>query len=78
MPSIVLDDGAWKIIEAALYYPGRLISQLVIDNLWLDIRLEIQDYVDYDLDILVRNIHVINLSGRKRRAKLFVPSGLRN
>ena len=66
-----LDDGAWKI-KKQLYYPGRLISQLVIDNLWLDIRLEIQDYVDYDLDILVRNIHVINLSGRKRRAKLFV------
>ena len=66
-----LDDGAWKV-KKQLYYPGRLISQLVIDNLWLDIRLEIQDYVDYDLDILVRNIHVINLSGRKRQAKLFV------
>lgn len=65
-----LDDGAWKVKQA--YYPGRLISRTIANNLWLDIRLEIQDYVDSELDILVRNIHVVNLSGRERRAKLFL------
>ena len=65
-----LDDGAWKVKRA--YYPGRLISRTIANNLWLDIRLEIQDYVDSELDILVRNIHVVNLSGRERHAKLFL------
>ena len=65
-----LDDGAWKVKQA--YYPGRLISRTIANNLWLDIRLEIQDYVDSELDILVRNIHIVNLSGRERRAKLFL------
>ena len=65
-----LDDGAWKVKQA--YYPGRLISRTIANNLWLDIRLEIQDYVDSELDILVRNIHVVNLSGRERHAKLFL------
>lgn len=65
-----LDDGAWKVQQA--YYPGRLISRTIANNLWLDVRLEIQDYVDSELDILIRNIHVINLSGRERHAKLFL------
>ena len=65
-----LDDGAWKVKQA--YYPGRLISRTIANNLWLDIRLEIQDYVDSELDVLVRNIHVVNLSGRERHAKLFL------
>ena len=65
-----LDDGSWKIKQS--YYPGRLISRTIANNLWLGIRLEIQDFVDSDLDALIRNIHVINLSGRRRSAKLFV------
>lgn len=68
-----LDDGAWKVRQE--YYPGRLISRTIANNLWLDIRLEIQDYVDSELDVLVRNIHVVNLSSRERHAKLFLHQG---
>lgn len=65
-----LDDGAWRIRQ--LYYPGRLISRSIADNHWLDIRLEIQDFVDSELNVLARNIQVINLSGRQRQIKLFL------
>ena len=68
-----LDDGAWKVQQA--YYPGRLISRTIANNLWLDMRLEIQDYVDSELDVLVRNIHVVNLSRRSRQVKLFLHQG---
>lgn len=65
-----LDDGAWKVHQG--YYPGRLIARTIADNLWLGIRLEIQDYIDSEFDVLIRNIHVINLSGRERSIKLYL------
>lgn len=65
-----IDDGAWKVRQD--YYPGRLIGRTIANNLWLDIRLEIQDYADAELDVFARNIHVVNLSGRRRNIKLFL------
>lgn len=65
-----LDDGAWKVSQT--YYPGRLISRTIADNHWLDIRLEIRDFIDSELSVLARNIQIINLSGRRRQIKLYL------
>lgn len=65
-----LDDGTWNIKLS--YYPGRPISHVVADNPWLNFRVEIQDFVDYDLNVLVRNFHVINTANRPRHAKLYL------
>ena len=65
-----LDDGTWKVQQT--YYPGRLISRTIANNLWLGIRLEIQDLIDNDYDVMIRNIHIINLSNRARDIKLFM------
>lgn len=65
-----IDDGTWHVRQD--YFPNCLISRTIANNPWLNIRLEIKDYVDSELDILVRNIQVINLSTRPRKAKLFL------
>lgn len=65
-----LNDGAWEI--SSKYYPGRLITHTVANNNWLNIRLEFQDFVDNELNVLSRNIHVYNLSNRRRTIKLFM------
>lgn len=65
-----LDDGAWSIKQD--YYPGRLIGRTIANNPWLDIRIEFQDFVDYELNVFARNIHIINLADRPRDIKLFL------
>lgn len=65
-----LNDGAWNIKSS--YYPGRLILHTIANNNWLGLRLEFMDYVDNELNILSRNIHVINMSNRNRHLKLFL------
>ena len=65
-----LDDGTWTI--KASYYPGRLIGHIIADNPWLEFRIEIQDFVDYSQNVLVRNFHIINTSKRDRKVKLYL------
>ncbi len=65
-----LDDGTWRVEQK--YYPGSLVGQTIANNRWLGIRLEIQDYVDSELNVLSRNINVINLTNRPKDVKLFM------
>ena len=65
-----LDDGTWQIRQD--YLPGQLISKTTATSSWLSLRLNIQDYVDSEINVLVRNIHVVNLSKRQRLIKLFM------
>lgn len=65
-----LSDGTWQIKQQ--YIPGRLIGKTVATNEWLGFAIEFQDFVDSELNVFARNIHVINLSDRSRRAKLFL------
>lgn len=64
-----LDDGAWRVTER--YYPGSLVGQTIADNRWLGIRLEIQDSIDSELNVLARSINVVNLTGRHRQLRLY-------
>ncbi len=65
-----LDDGAWNITQK--YYPGRLIGRTIANNPWLDICIEFQDFVDYELNVFARNVHVINTANRRRDIKLYL------
>ena len=65
-----LSDGSWKIKQK--YILGRLIGKTVATNEWLGFAIEFQDFVDSELNIFARSIHVINLSDRNRHAKLFL------
>ncbi|MCL2173942.1 glycoside hydrolase family 15 protein [Candidatus Saccharibacteria bacterium] len=65
-----LSDGSWQIQQH--YLPGRLIGKTVVTNEWLGFAIEFQDFVDSELNVFARNIHVINLNDRPRRAKLFL------
>jgi GH15 family glucan-1,4-alpha-glucosidase len=65
-----LSDGSWKIKQQ--YIPGRLIGRTVATNEWLGFSIEFEDFVDHELPVFARNIHVINLSGHPRQAKLFM------
>lgn len=65
-----LSDGTWKIKQQ--YMAGRLIGKTVATNEWLGFAIEFQDFVDSELNVFARNIHVINLSDRARYVKLFL------
>jgi GH15 family glucan-1,4-alpha-glucosidase len=65
-----LSDGSWQIKQQ--FVPGRLIGKTVATNEWLGFSIEFQDFVDSDLNVFARNIHVINTSDRARAAKLFL------
>ncbi len=65
-----LDDGTWQIRQD--YLPGQLISKTTATSSWLGLQLDIQDYVDSEINVLVRNVHVVNLSKRQRLVKLFM------
>lgn len=64
-----LDNQAWQIKTS--YYPDCPIGLTIATNPWLDIRLEFQDFVDYELNVFARSVQVFNLSDRKRSLKLF-------
>jgi len=64
-----LDDGTWRVEQK--YYPGSLVGQTIANNRWLGIRLEIQDFVDSELNVLSRNASVVNLTSRHKHIKLF-------
>lgn len=54
-------------------YPGRaLIGHTSAKNESLQILLEMEDVVDSQISAFMRNIHVVNLSDRKRDIRLFM------
>ena len=65
-----LDNGSWKIDQSYLY--GRMIGLTTAVNDELSISLEFQDFIDYELNVFARNIHVINISDKQRQIKLFM------
>jgi GH15 family glucan-1,4-alpha-glucosidase len=65
-----LDDGSWQIRQQ--YLPGRLIGLTIATNQWLGLELRFEDFVDSQLNVLARNIHVLNLAKQPRPIKLFL------
>ncbi|OGL21957.1 hypothetical protein A2707_01215 [Candidatus Saccharibacteria bacterium RIFCSPHIGHO2_01_FULL_45_15] len=63
------DEGAWKF---TFRYPHKaLIGHTMARNESLGILLEIDDFVDAQLNAFIRNIHVINLRDTSRTVRLF-------
>ena len=63
------DEGAWQF---TFRYPHKaLIGHTMARNEALGILLEIDDFVDAQLNAFVRNIHVINLRDSARTVRLF-------
>ncbi len=65
-----LDSGDWKIDQSYVY--GRMIGLTTATNESLSISIEFQDFIDHELNVFARNIHVINNSDQSRRIKLFM------
>lgn len=65
-----LDDGGWNIRQG--YPHGALIGHTVASNLEIGIVLEFDDAVDTDLNVFMRNIHVMNLSDKTRDIRIFL------
>lgn len=59
-----LDDGSWSFV--AKYHERAMVGNTVATNENLGIRLEFTDVVDVEADAFLRNIHIINLTDRKR------------
>ncbi len=65
-----LDDGSWDI---SFSYPhNSLIGHTVAKHNELEVMLEFDDAVDAEFSALLRNIHVITLSDKKRDIRLFL------
>jgi len=65
-----LSDGGWQIKQQLV--SGRLIGKTIATNEWLGFAIELQDFVDSEMNIFARNIHVVNLGDRQRHVKLFL------
>lgn len=65
-----LDDGSWRI---NFDYPhDALIGNIRAVNDSLQLMLELDDAVDYELSAFMRSIHVINLADRERDIRVFL------
>lgn len=64
------DDKNWQFTFS--YPHDSLIGHTVVTNQRIGITLEFDDAVDSELDIFMRNIHVINLKNEKREIRLFL------
>lgn len=54
-------------------YPhSALIGHIIAKNTRLGVILEFDDFVDAQLNVFIRNIHVVNLWGIKREVRLFM------
>ena len=64
------NPGEWSF---TFRYPTRaLIGHTLAKNESLGILLEIDDFVDSDMNAFMRNVHVINLTDRSREVRLFL------
>lgn len=68
-----LDDASWHATQFKLH-PEWCVAT-ILNNFWLNLRVEIYDFVDYEFNVLSRNISIINLSNRRRNIKLFMHQG---
>lgn len=65
-----LDDGAWTF---TFRYPQHaLIGHTIAKNEELQVLLEIDDCVDAQISVFMRNIHVVNLADHDREIRLFM------
>lgn len=64
------DDEDW---EFRFSYPSTaLIGRTVATNERLGVLLEIDDFVDSEINAFLRNIHIVNLRGSQREIRLFM------
>ena len=64
-----LDDGSWQV--SSWTADGALIGHTRAVNERLKIMLEFDDAVGAEVSVLLRNIHVVNLSDTERDIRLF-------
>ncbi|HVI69605.1 MAG TPA: glycoside hydrolase family 15 protein, partial [Magnetospirillaceae bacterium] len=65
-----LDDGNWEFKMA--YDPHGMIGHTTAHNERLQVTLELTDCVDWEWDVFLRNIHVINGTNQPREIRLFL------
>lgn len=65
-----LDDGSWSFTFQ--YHTHSLVGYTTAYNGGLGVTLEFDDAVDSELDVFMRNIHVINHDAREREIRLFM------
>lgn len=65
-----LDDGSW-IIKMD-YELDAMVGATTAFNKELDLALEFHDFVDCDVNVFARNIHVVNNSNQQRDVRLFM------
>lgn len=65
-----LDDGSWEL--SFRYQPGALIGRTVAINNNIGIMLELEDAVDAEVDLFMRNIHIINQWNDAREVRIFM------
>jgi len=64
------NPGEWTF---SFRYPTTaLLGHTIAKNESLQILLEIDDFVDSDINAFLRNIHIVNLSERQREVRLFM------
>lgn len=64
------DSGEWTFTYR--YPHNALIGHITARNDRLQVLLEFDDFVDSDISVFMRNIHVINLAQNQRHIKLFL------
>lgn len=65
-----VDDGRWTVRVKHAY--NAPVSSVVLVNEYLGVLLELEDLVAQNDNILIRNIHIVNLGEQQRRINLFL------
>ncbi len=65
-----VNDGNW-IIDLN-YVPDSLVSKITMENTKLQIKLEMNDYIDCDFNTFIRHINIHNLSTEQREIRIFM------
>ena len=65
-----VNDGEWLI--KLNYIKDSLVSQIIMENTNLKIKLELNDYVDCDFNTFIRHIKIYNLSEEQREIRIFM------
>jgi GH15 family glucan-1,4-alpha-glucosidase len=63
------DTPEWQ--RTMLYEPDTLVTQVTLTNASLQLRIECSDIVDFDRDILIRKMRVVNQTDHARSVRLF-------
>ncbi|MGH7195260.1 MAG: glycoside hydrolase family 15 protein [Candidatus Saccharimonadales bacterium] len=64
------DDGSWEI--SVLFEDDALISNVTLHSSSLDVKLELQDAIDFEQNILLRRVKITNQRDDKREVRLFM------